>query len=142
MKTAALKRSRDFALANTEAGAAELRRQLVELESNVASYAGTLAQSFAEPLTVADREGRGNTLSLAPGYALGVSTTVTQVRLAQPRAADAGRFALLFVGGAATIALLASTGSLVNGAASYSWAPATAKALLLFCDGVAYWTVG
>lgn len=121
---------------------AELRRQLQQLERGAKSAVETLAQGTLEPLDVLGTEARVNGLRLGPGQALGLVATVTRIQLETPRAEDAGRFAVLYVRGAATVDLIAPVSSEVNAAALYAWAPAAAGALLLFCDGLSYWTVG
>ena len=94
------------------------------------------------PLLVLATEARTEGFRLGPGGALGIVGTVKRIQLETPQARDAGRFAVVFARGAATVDIYAPAGSAVNTGAAFAWAPAAAAALLLFCDGLAYWTVG
>jgi hypothetical protein len=133
-----MRQQRDF---RTDAPG-ELRRQLQELEADVRMLARALPFATMAPLLVLATEARTEGFRLGPGGALGIVGTVKRIQLETPQARDAGRFAVVFARGAATVDIYAPAGSAVNTGAAFAWAPAAAAALLLFCDGLAYWTVG
>lgn len=136
-----LKRIRDFRAPTDEATAAELRRQLGQLEQNISDMGAALAAAAMRRLEVAFREARSNVVVVAPGQSVGIVSTVASVQLARPTAADAGKFLAVCkgAGAASNTNLLAPAGSSINGAALFTIAT-SGLLQLVYCDGANYWT--
>lgn len=140
----ALKRIRDFKAPKDEASAAELRRQLGQLESNVSDMGDAMTKVSMGKLTRA-LAGivRDDTCVLSPGQFQLFDTSAADVSttLAKPTAADAGTFlvAINMPGSANDLNLLAAAGCTIDGAASAS--VVTSGNALVFCDGENYWAL-
>lgn len=136
-----LKRIRDFRAPVDAATAAELRRQLGQFEDNVSDMGDALKQAAMQPLAIRARDGRTNSLSVAPGQSLGIASTVARVQLERPRPVDAGKFLAVCkgAGAASNTDLMAPAGTLINGAALFTIVT-SGRLQLVYCDGVNYWT--
>lgn len=136
-----LKLIRDFRAPVDAATAAELRRQLGQLEQNVSDMGDALSSAAMQPLSVIEQDGRSNALTVGPGQSLGIASAVARVQLTRPTVADAGKFLAICRGAGAgpAVVVQAPARSTINGAASFSFA-ATGVLRLIYCDGVNYWT--
>ncbi len=139
-----LKKIRDFKAPKDDATADELRRQLVQFESNVSDMGDTMTQAAMQRLTVAKTAiGTKTTVGLivAPGQSQAVDTRTgtVPVALAKPTAADAGTFIVLIdLGGSAGSLFVQGQGCKIENAAS-AILTAASYAILIFCDGSNYW---
>lgn len=135
-----MKRIRDFKAPIDARSADELRRQLVQFETNTSDALDFLGLTSMRRLQVKVRITSSNGQTVAPGQSLGITATVTRVQLAPPTPGDAGKFLAICKGAGAigNTTVYAPGGSLVNGAASYV---ITANGILklFYCDGIDYW---
>lgn len=140
----ALKKIRDFRAPKDDATADELRRQLVQLESNISDMGDVMTQAAMQRLTVAKTTiGTKTTVGLmvAPGQfqAVDTRTGTVPVALAKPSGADAGAFVVLIdLGGSAGSLFVQGQGCKIDNV-STKILIATTYAILLFCDGSNYW---
>jgi len=136
-----LKLIRDFRAPTDEATAAELRRQLGQLEQNVSDMGDRLAKGAMQRLAKQeDSPARDNHIVLAPGQFQQFDTRAGDISttLAKPTAADAGTFIVVIDlgGGASNLFLRAASGCTVD---ETDHVLMLAFASLLFCDGENYW---
>jgi hypothetical protein len=138
----ALKRTRNFTSAKDDASADELRRQLVQFESNVSDMGDAMDKSTMQRLSVKERDGRVDTLTVGPGQSVTIISTVTRVQLDKPRPGDEGKFlAICKGGGAASNTLVtAPVGAKINDTATFL-ITTSYMILLVYCDGVNYWAI-
>jgi hypothetical protein len=135
-----LRKVGNFVIPVDQLSGTELRRQIIEFQDNVAILAAQITRATMAALDVIERDAVSDAMTVAPGQSIGIVSTVARVQLLQPSAADAGKFIMVCKGAgpASNTEVLAPSGSLINGASSFT---ITTSGLLqlIFCDGVDYW---
>lgn len=142
-----LRRIRDFKAPKDDASADELRRQLVQLETNISDMADTMNQAALQRLA----RGRVSTgtattvgLFVSPGQFQFVDTRTGTVPLglAKPSSGDAGTFVTLIdLGGAAGSVSVQGQGCKYENSTGATVLTVATWAALIFCDGTDYWRI-
>ncbi len=136
-----LRRIRTFRVPGDPTLANELAGQLAKLEENVDQETGAIRSEYSARLKSVASEKRTSDLIVAPGQSASIDTSVgnVSVTLSRPSASDASKLvALMKVDAANTLTVLVPAGVTINRTTSAT--KAIVGLLLIYCDGVEYWT--
>ncbi len=138
----ALKRIRDFKAPTDDPRSEVLRRQLIQLESNVSDMGDAMDKATMARLErTGPRIVRDDSCVLYPGQFQLFDTSITNVSttLAKPTPADAGTFIVVvnLPGSTSNLYVRAAAGCTIDGIDHVTIV--TAGNGLVFCDGENYW---
>lgn len=136
-----LRRVRTFRVPGDPVVANELATQLAKFEENVQQETADVRAAYMARLKLVATEQQASDLRIAPGESASVDTSLANVSvtLTVPTQADAGKFTALMVTDATNVlTVLVPDGVTINRTTSVT--AAAVGLLLIFCDGVEYWT--